>query len=95
MKRSRILIVAALLLVSSCVTSRAEPDPYAACGARRYTAQAFNQNCERPWYCGVLARLPRNCTSARFVKRLWGNSAERRARACGATDAEIEEARKC
>lgn len=49
-----------------------------------------------PNYCDGLKLMERSCTSVKTMAKVYGRStAERRARACGATDADIAEAAKC
>lgn len=49
-----------------------------------------------PRYCKVFTLLERSCGAARLVVKMYGEQeAERRARICGATDTDIEQARSC
>lgn len=49
-----------------------------------------------PTYCGTMKLMERSCKSVWVIEKLYGRAeAERRARACGATDADIAEAQAC
>lgn len=49
-----------------------------------------------PNYCDALKLMDRSCVSVKAVARMYGRyGAERRARACGASDADIAQANAC
>lgn len=61
-----------------------------------WTAKPAHAEAARPFYCTTLEKLPRTCASAQVLKRTFGAArAERMARKCGATDAQIAEAKAC
>lgn len=77
-------------------------DPYECFGAGRYAAMEQGLTCSKraawrlPNYCDGLKLMERSCTSVKAIAKVYGRSgAERRARVCGATDADIVEAAKC
>lgn len=50
----------------------------------------------KPEFCHALDRMPRSCVTARQYVKMYGRvEAERRARLCGATDADIAQAAQC
>lgn len=51
---------------------------------------------KQPRFCYVFMALPRTCTAARLVVKMYGAAeAERRARICGASDEDIAQAKTC
>jgi hypothetical protein len=62
------------------------------CGA----AELIPDAPKKPRFCYVFMAMERTCTAARIVVKMYGKSeAERRARACGATDTDIAQASQC
>jgi len=93
-------VVALILLVlfSGRTARGADADPYSCYGGGRYEAmsEAAPACNDMPRYCVVIRNMARNCTSAKLLVKMWGtNKAEQRARACGALDTDITEARAC
>jgi len=49
-----------------------------------------------PWYCKALLKYERSCEGVKAASRVMGQArSEKLARRCGASDAEIEQARAC